>query len=81
MAELISSRRQSSLQATIGRPRCRCTPLTASGGNAIQPSGSATGSREGSSETSCPAVKKTKPIVDKAKAKAAAAKKRGKLRL
>lgn len=63
------------------QPPKRCTPLTASGGNAIQPSGSATGSREGSSETSCPAVKKTKPIVDKAKAKAAAAKKRGKLRL
>lgn len=59
----------------------RSTPLTASGGNAIHTGGSAAGSREGSSDPGSPAVKKTKPVVDKAKAKAAATKKRGKLRL
>lgn len=59
----------------------RSTPLTASGGNAISALGSAVGKLEAPPASIASPVKKAKPVADKAMAKAAAAKKRGKMRL
>lgn len=57
---------------------CRPTPLTASGGaNAVN---SNSADKDGS-DTGSPAVKKSKAVADKAKTKAAAAKKRSLKRL
>lgn len=58
----------------------RFTPLTASGGNTISVSGPAPDSTVGMTGPASP-LKKPKPVADKATTKAAAARKRGKMRL
>ena len=59
---------------------CRPTPLTASGGaNAVN--SSSAGADKDCSDTGSPALKKSKAVADKARAKTAAAKKRSLKRL